>query len=225
MVNRNNCRDIIMKIILIGPPGGGKGTQSKILVEKFGIPQISTGDMLREHVKNKKDLGIKAKEHMNNGTLVPDELILNMMEKRFQKPDCNNGYILDGFPRTIPQAEGLEILLKKINHNLTHVIILEINDNVIVERMGGRRIHLPSGRIYHIKYNPPVNENKDDITNEELSIRDDDKEKTVRDRLKIYHDLTSPLIDYYGNKNIINKIDGSLKINEVSQKIIELLGK
>ena len=162
---------------------------------------------------------------MNNGTLVPDELILNMMEKRFQKPDCNNGYILDGFPRTIPQAEGLEILLKKINHNLTHVIILEINDNVIVERMGGRRIHLPSGRIYHIKYNPPVNENKDDITNEELSIRDDDKEKTVRDRLKIYHDLTSPLIDYYCNKNIINKIDGSLKINEVSQKIIELLGK
>ena len=214
-----------MKIILIGPPGGGKGTQSKILVEKFGIPQISTGDMLREHVRNKTDLGIKAKEHMNNGTLVPDELILNMMEKRFQKPDCNNGYILDGFPRTIPQAEGLEILLKKINHNLTHVIILEINDNVIVERMGGRRIHLPSGRIYHIKYNPPVNENKDDITNEELSIRDDDKENTVRDRLKIYHDLTSPLIDYYCNKNIINKIDGSLKINEVSQKIIELLGK
>jgi len=214
-----------MKIILIGPPGGGKGTQSKILVEKFGIPQISTGDMLREHVRNKTDLGIKAKEHMNNGTLVPDELILNMMEKRFQKPDCNNGYILDGFPRTIPQAEGLEILLKKINHNLTHVIILEINDNVIVERMGGRRIHLPSGRIYHIKYNPPVNDNKDDITNEELSIRDDDKEKTVRDRLKIYHDLTSPLIDYYCNKNIINKIDGSLKINEVSQKIIELLGK
>ena len=225
MVNRNNCRNIIMKIILIGPPGGGKGTQSKILVEKFGIPQISTGDILREHVKNKTDLGIKAKEHMNNGTLVPDELILNMMEKRFQKPDCNNGYILDGFPRTIPQAEGLEILLKKINHNLTHVIILEINDNVIVERMGGRRIHLPSGRIYHIKYNPPVNDNKDDITNEELSIRDDDKEKTVRDRLKIYHDLTSPLIDYYCNKNIINKIDGSLKINEVSQKIIELLGK
>ncbi len=214
-----------MKIILIGPPGGGKGTQSKFLVEKFGIPQISTGDMLREHVKNKTDLGIKAKEHMNNGTLVPDELILNMMEKRFQKPDCNNGYILDGFPRTIPQAEGLEILLKKINHNLTHVIILEINDNVIVERMGGRRIHLPSGRIYHIKYNPPVNHNKDDITNEELSIRDDDKEHTVRDRLKIYHDLTSPLIDYYDNKNIINKIDGSLKINEVSKKIIEVLRK
>jgi len=214
-----------MKIILIGPPGGGKGTQSKFLVEKFGIPQISTGDMLREHVKNKTNLGIKAKEHMNNGTLVPDELILNMMEKRFQKPDCNNGYILDGFPRTIPQAEGLEILLKKINHNLTHVIILEINDNVIVERMGGRRIHLPSGRIYHIKYNPPVNHNKDDITNEELSIRDDDKEHTVRDRLKIYHDLTSPLIDYYDNKNIINKIDGSLKINEVSKKIIEVLRK
>lgn len=212
-----------MKIILIGPPGGGKGTQAKLLVEEFNIPQISTGDMLREHVKNKTNLGIAAKEYMDTGQLVPDQLILDMMETRFQKSDCKNGYILDGFPRTIPQAEGLENSLKKIGHRLTNIIVLEIEDDVIVDRMGGRRIHLPSGRIYHIKYNPPINNNKDDITNEELSIRNDDKEKTVRDRLKIYHDLTSPLINYYTSKNIVSKIDGSLKIDEVNNKIINIL--
>ena len=212
-----------MKIILIGPPGGGKGTQAKLLVEEFNIPQISTGDMLREHVKNKTNLGIAAKEYMDTGQLVPDQLILDMMETRFQKPDCKNGYILDGFPRTIPQAEGLESSLKKIGHRLTNIIVLEIEDDIIVDRMGGRRIHLPSGRIYHIKYNPPINNNKDDITNEELSIRNDDKEKTVRDRLKVYHNLTSPLINYYTSKNIVSKIDGSLKIDEVNNKIINIL--
>ena len=212
-----------MKIILIGPPGGGKGTQAKILVDKFNIPQISTGDMLREHVKNNTTLGKKAKEFMTNGTLVPDELILNMMEKRFENKDCENGYILDGFPRTIPQAEGLEKLLNKINHKLTNVIVLEINDDIIVERMGGRRIHLASGRIYHVKYNPPKEYNKDDITNETLSIRDDDKEETVRDRLNIYHKSTSPLIEYYNEKNIVSKINGSKSIEEVSSKIIKIL--
>ena len=212
-----------MKIILIGPPGGGKGTQAKLLVEKFKIPQISTGDMLREHVKNETDLGIAAKGYMNSGQLVPDQLILDMMETRFQKSDCKNGYILDGFPRTIPQAEGLDKSLKKIGHQLTNIIVLEIEDDIIVDRMGGRRIHVSSGRIYHIKYNPPINDNKDDITNEELSIRDDDKEKTVRDRLKVYHDLTSPLINYYSNKDIVSTIDGSLKIDEVNNKIINIL--
>ena len=212
-----------MKIILIGPPGGGKGTQAKLLVEEFNIPQISTGDMLREHVKNETDLGIAAKGYMNSGQLVPDQLILDMMETRFQKSDCKNGYILDGFPRTIPQAEGLDKSLKKIGHQLTNIIVLEIEDDIIVDRMGGRRIHVSSGRIYHIKYNPPINDNKDDITNEELSIRDDDKEKTVRDRLKVYHDLTSPLINYYSNKNIVSTINGSLKIDEVNNKIINIL--
>ena len=225
MANSNNCRhpSLKMKIILIGPPGGGKGTQAKLLVEKFNIPQISTGDMLREHVKNKTTLGLQAKEYMDSGALVPDELILNMMETRFKNSDCSNGYILDGFPRTIPQAKGLENSLKKIRHQLTHIIALEINDDIIVERMGGRRIHLNSGRIYHIKYNPPINNNKDDITNEELSIRDDDKEKTVRDRLKVYHELTSPLIQYYHNKNIVTTIDGSLGIDEVNNKIVSIL--
>jgi adenylate kinase len=212
-----------MKIILIGPPGGGKGTQAKLLVKKFNIPQISTGDMLREHVKNETDLGIAAKGYMDSGQLVPDQLILNMMETRFQKSDCENGYILDGFPRTIPQAEGLDKSLKKIGHQLTNIIVLDIKDDIIVDRMGGRRIHVSSGRIYHIKYNPPINHNKDDITNEELSIRDDDKEKTVRDRLKVYHDLTSPLINYYNTKDIVSTIDGSLKIDEVNNKIINIL--
>ena len=212
-----------MKIILIGPPGGGKGTQAKLLVEKFNIPQISTGDMLREHVKNKTTLGLQAKEYMDSGALVPDELILNMMETRFKNSDCKNGYILDGFPRTIPQAEGLENSLRKIGHRLTHIIVLKIKDDIIVERMGGRRIHLASGRIYHIEHNPPINNNKDDITNEKLSIRHDDKEKTVRDRLKVYHELTSPLIQYYNNKNIVATIDGSLGIDEVNNKIVDIL--
>ena len=225
MVNSNNRRHtyLKMRIILIGPPGGGKGTQAKLLVEKFNIPQISTGDMLREHVKDKTNLGLQAKTYMDSGTLVPDQLILNMMETRFQNLDCDNGYILDGFPRTIPQAEGLKNLLKKIGHQLTNVIVLEIQDDIIVERMGGRRIHLKSGRIYHIKYNPPINDNKDDVTNEKLSIRGDDKEKTVRDRLKVYHELTSPLIQYYNNKNIVTTIDGSLGIDEVNNKIVNIL--
>ena len=168
-----------MKVLLIGPPGGGKGTQAKLIVENYNIPQISTGDMLRDHVKNKTDLGIKAKEYMDSGQLVPDNLILDMMKNRLIKEDCSNGYILDGFPRTIPQAKGLDNVLQKLNHKLDSVIVLEVNDNIIVNRMGGRRIHTPSGRIYHVVYNPPINKNKDDITNEELSIRDDDKEKTV----------------------------------------------
>jgi len=212
-----------MKIILIGPPGGGKGTQAKLIVEKLNIPQISTGDMLREHVKNQTALGLKAKEHMEKGSLVPDNLILDMMGNRLEKSDCNSGYILDGFPRTIPQAEGLDNVLSNLNHQIDKVIVLEVNDNIIVDRMGGRRVHLPSGRIYHIKYNPPINENKDDQTNEELSIREDDKEETVRERLSIYHQTTSPLIEYYKNKDLASYIDGTLQINEINNQIIDIL--
>ena len=210
-----------MRLIFIGPPGGGKGTQAKLLVVKLNIPQISTGDMLREHVKNQTELGIKAKKYMDSGQLVPDHLILDMMGKRFQDPDCTRGYILDGFPRTIPQAEGLDNLIEQLNQKLDRVIILEVNDEIIVDRMSGRRIHLSSGRIYHIKYNPPINDNRDDVTNEELSIRKDDEEETVRDRLQVYHNLTSPLIDYY--KDIISIVNGSKKIEDVHKKLIKLL--
>tara|TARA_Y100001960_G_C14634545_1_gene807547 strand:+ start:70 stop:705 length:636 start_codon:yes stop_codon:yes gene_type:complete len=210
-----------MKILLLGPPGGGKGTQSKFLMSKFNIPQISTGDMLRAHVKNDTILGKKAKEFMNKGELVTDSLILDMMEVRFQEKDCENGFILDGFPRTIKQAEGLDELFQKTNQKLDYVIVIDVEDDEIVSRMGGRRMHPESGRVYHIKYNPPKNEGKDDVTNEPLIIRDDDKEETVRNRLLVYHNQTKPLINYY-KENLIN-INGSQPIDKVKNSIIEKL--
>tara|TARA_B100001287_G_scaffold160859_1_gene135249 strand:- start:844 stop:1479 length:636 start_codon:yes stop_codon:yes gene_type:complete len=210
-----------MRILLLGPPGGGKGTQSKFLMEQFNIPQISTGDMLREHVKKNTVLGKKAKEFMDKGELVTDSLILDMMEIRFKDSDCKNGFILDGFPRTIIQAQGLEKLFNKTNQKLDHVIVINVNDDDIVERMGGRRVHLQSGRTYHVIYNPPKNENLDDKTNEPLITRDDDKEKTVRNRLSVYHKQTKPLIEFYSD-NVIN-IDGSKKIQTVKHNILNEL--
>ena len=212
-----------MKILLIGPPGGGKGTQAKVLIEKYKIPQISTGDMLREHVKKLTPLGQKAKNYMENGELVPDSLILDMMELRLNDKDCINGYILDGFPRTIPQAEGLDSLLEKLNHSLDNVIIIDVPDDKIVQRMSGRRVHLDSGRVYHIIFNPPKKENIDDVTGEKLSIRKDDEESTVRKRLDVYHNTTKPLIKFYDKKNILNSINGDDKIENVSKEIAKIL--
>tara|TARA_B000000475_G_scaffold87179_1_gene70611 strand:+ start:208 stop:843 length:636 start_codon:yes stop_codon:yes gene_type:complete len=210
-----------MKILLLGPPGGGKGTQSKFLMDKFNIPQISTGDMLREHIKNNTEIGKKVKESLDNGILVADSLILDMMEIRFKDKDCENGFILDGFPRTIVQAEGLNKLFQKTKQKLDHVIVINVKDDVIVDRMGGRRVHLESGRTYHTKYNPPKNKGLDDITNEPLIIRDDDKEDTVRNRLLVYHNQTKPLIDYY-NQSIIN-VNGSQPIEEVKKVILDYI--
>ena len=210
-----------MRILLLGPPGGGKGTQSKFLMEEYNIPQISTGDMLREHVKMKTNLGIKAKEFMDKGELVTDALILEMMEIRFKDQDCKNGFILDGFPRTIIQAKGLEKLFDKTNQKLDYVIVINVNDNDIVNRMGGRRVHLQSGRTYHVIYNPPKNNNLDDITNEPLIIRDDDKEETVRNRLNVYHKQTKPLIEFY--KSSVIDIDGSKEIQTVKNNILNKL--
>ncbi len=212
-----------MKILLLGPPGGGKGTQAKYLINRLNIPQISTGDMLREHVNNKTDLGLKAKEYMSAGALVPDEVILGMMKGRLVDKDCNNGYILDGFPRTIPQAEGLDLLLEELDQKIDLIIVIKVKDDNIVERMGGRRVHPSSGRIYHIKYNPPKNEGKDDQTGEELIIRDDDQENTVRKRLEIYHKETSPLIEYYKSRSRVCHIDGEQSIDQVSQSIDKIL--
>tara|TARA_B100000676_G_scaffold307441_1_gene365911 strand:+ start:39 stop:674 length:636 start_codon:yes stop_codon:yes gene_type:complete len=210
-----------MRILLLGPPGGGKGTQSKFLMEKFNIPQISTGDMLREHVKNNTQLGIKAKEFMNKGELVTDVLILEMMEIRFKDKDCQSGFILDGFPRTLIQAKGLEELFKRTNQKLDHVIVINVNDDDIVKRMGGRRVHPESGRTYHIIYNPPKNNNLDDKTNEPLIIREDDREETVRNRLTIYHNQTKPLIEFY--KSSVINIDGSEEIQTVKHNILNEL--
>jgi len=212
-----------MKILLLGPPGGGKGTQAKFLIEKLNIPQISTGDMLREHVNKQTSLGIKAKEYMTSGALVPDEVILGMMQERLSNEDCKKGYILDGFPRTIPQALGLDELLDKLNQELDAVIVIDVSDDNIVNRMGGRRVHMPSGRVYHIKYNPPKIEGKDDETQEDLIIREDDREETVRKRLEIYHNETSPLINHYKHKNIVSRINGELNISDVSQEIEKII--
>ena len=212
-----------MKILLIGPPGGGKGTQAKKLMSKFDIPQISTGDMLREHVKKMTSLGIKAKEFMDNGELVTDSIILDMMKERLVQSDCTNGYILDGFPRTIPQAEGLDILLEQLNSPLNKAVVIDVDDNSIVERMGGRRVHPSSGRVYHIKFNPPKDKDKDDTTGEPLIIRQDDKKETVLKRLEIYHEITSPLIKYYTKKNILITINGVNSIDGVYNDILENL--
>jgi len=212
-----------MRILLIGPPGGGKGTQAKFIVNKLNIPQISTGDMLRENVKNATSLGIEAKNYMEKGELVPDQVILNMMESRFQNDDCKSGYILDGFPRTIPQAEGLSSLLSTINQKLDIAILLKLDDDIIVKRMSGRRVHPDSGRVYHIEYNPPKIENKDDLTGEDLIIRPDDQESTVRNRLKVYQKQTYPLIEYYNKFNILNSIDANGSIKEINNKIKEAI--
>jgi len=211
-----------MKILLLGPPGGGKGTQASFLIETFGIPQISTGDMLRAHVRDKTDLGNKAKQYMDSGSLVPDEVILGMMSERLKEDDCKNGYILDGFPRTMPQAEGLDLLLSKLNQNLDSVIVIKVDDDIIVERMSGRRVHPSSGRVYHVKYNPPKIENKDNETGDDLIIRIDDQEDTVRKRLGIYHIDTSPLINYYNKKGIVHSIDGASDITEVRNSINQI---
>ena len=213
-----------MKILLLGPPGGGKGTQAKFLINKYNIPQISTGDMLREHLKKETNLGLEAKKFMNAGELVPDEVIINMMKERLINKDCINGYILDGFPRTLSQAEGLDLLLNNLNQNLDFVIVINVDDQIIIDRMGGRRVHPSSGSTYHTAFNPPKIENKDDITGEDLIIRPDDQSKTVKKRLEIYHNQTKPLINYYSNtKNLVQNINGESPIDSVRDSIFSLI--
>ena len=212
-----------MNIILIGPPGAGKGTQAKFIVTNFNIPQISTGDMLRENVKNNTNLGIEAKKFMDSGELVPDSVILNMMKDRIVNNDCKNGFILDGFPRTTTQAQSLTKLLDQMDMRIDYVLVLEVDDDIIVDRMGGRRVHPGSGRVYHIKYNPPKEEGVDDFTNEKIIIREDDKEDTVRKRLEIYRKETEPIIEYYNNQKNVHTINGESSIDEIKQKIKELL--
>ena len=212
-----------MKILLIGPPGGGKGTQANLLSELYSIPQISTGDMLRENVANKSTLGIKAKEYMYRGDLVPDELILHMMKQKLNENETSSGYILDGFPRTLPQAYGLDNVLLELGQQLNKVIMINVNDDTIVKRMSGRRVHLQSGRVYHVQYNPPTIENIDDITGEKLIVRDDDKEDTVRNRIEVYQKQTKPIINHYLDKGIVKIIDGNDSIDNVKNNIIKCL--
>ena len=182
-----------MRLILLGPPGAGKGTQANFIKEKFGIPQISTGDMLRAAVKAGTPLGLEAKKVMDAGGLVSDDIIIGLVKDRLQQDDCKSGYMFDGFPRTIPQA----VAMKDAGVAIDFVLEIDVPDAEIVERMSGRRAHLASGRTYHVKYNPPKVEGKDDVTGEDLVQRDDDKEETVKKRLDVYHSQTKPLVEYY----------------------------
>ena len=213
-----------MRIILLGAPGAGKGTQAQFLMAKFGIPQISTGDMLRAAIKAGTELGKKAKEVMDAGQLVSDELIIGLVKERIAQDDCKAGFLLDGFPRTIPQADAM----KENGVSVDHVVEFDVPDEVIVERMAGRRVHAGSGRVYHLVYNPPKVEGKDDETGDDLSVRPDDEEATVRKRLGIYHEQTKPLVEYYQAEAgrgacAYLTIDGTQPVEQVSSLLNEKL--
>ena len=214
-----------MKIIMLGAPGAGKGTQAKMIAEKFGIPHISTGDIFRANIKNGTELGAKAKEYMDKGLLVPDELVVDLIMDRFKADDCKNGYILDGFPRTIPQAEALDKALSANGESVDYAIDVEVPDENIVNRMSGRRACVGCGATYHIKYNPTKVEGKCDACGEVLILRDDDKPETVLNRLNVYHEQTQPLIDYYNEKGILKEVDGTVDMNEVFNAIVSILGE
>jgi len=211
-----------MRLILLGSPGAGKGTQAKFITEKFNIPQISTGDILRAAVKAESPLGLKVKKIMEEGSLVSDDIMIELVKERFAEPDCQNGFLLDGYPRTIPQAESLAAN----NINLDSVIEINVTDDEVIKRLSGRRVHLASGRVYHIDFNPPKVAGVDDVTGEALTHRDDDKEDTIKKRLQIYHDQTQPLVSFY--KNLENgpkyfKVDGAKHVDEVTKDIVRAL--
>ncbi len=212
-----------MRIILLGSPGSGKGTQAQFITEKFAIPQISTGDMLRAAVRAGTPLGIEAKKVMDAGGLVSDEIILGLIKERIAQDDCSNGFLLDGFPRTIAQAEGLA----KMGVELDHVIEIAVDDEEIIKRMSGRRVHMASGRTYHVVFNPPKQEGLDDATGEPLIQRDDDKEETVRKRLSVYHEQTKPLVGFYsapGQNAKFASIAGVGSVSDITTKLLAILG-
>ena len=214
-----------MRVILLGAPGAGKGTQAKFITEKFGIPQISTGDMLRAAVKAGTELGLIAKSVMDSGGLVSDDLIINLVKERISQQDCKNGFLFDGFPRTIPQAEALV----KAGVELDHVLEIAVEDEEIVQRIAGRRVHEASGRVYHVVYNPPKVEGKDDVTGEALVQRKDDTEETVRHRLSVYHSQTKPLVDFYQKlaaaqgKPKYSHVEGVGSVQDITAKVLAAL--
>jgi adenylate kinase len=217
-----------MKIILLGAPGAGKGTQANVIKEKFGIPQISTGDMLRAAVKAGTPLGIEAKKVMDSGGLVSDDIIINLVKERLKEADCLKGYLFDGFPRTIPQAEAM----KAAGVGLDWVVDIQVSDDDIIERMSGRRVHVASGRTYHVRFNPPKAEGHDDLTGEPLIQRDDDKEETVKKRLEVYHQQTKPLVDFYSNWSStgdtaapkLASISGVGSVEEITARLFAAIG-
>ena len=216
---------MIMKIIMLGAPGAGKGTQAKKIAEKYSIPHISTGDIFRANIKNGTELGMKAKTYMDQGLLVPDELVVDLVVDRLGQDDCANGCVLDGFPRTIPQAEALDAALTKVGQAVDYAINVEVPDENIVNRMSGRRACVNCGATYHIVYAPTKVENVCDTCQGELILRDDDKPETVQKRLNAYCEQTQPLIDYYTKKNILVEVDGTVDIDDVFAAIVKVLGE
>lgn len=213
-----------MKIIMLGAPGAGKGTQAKKIAEKYQIPHISTGDIFRANIKGGTELGMKAKSYMDQGGLVPDDVTIGMLLDRIKEADCANGYVLDGFPRTIPQAESLTKALNEMGESMDYAIDVDVPDENIINRMAGRRACLACGATYHIVYNPPKQEGVCDVCGEKLVLRDDDKPETVQKRLGVYHEQTQPLIEYYGKAGILVTVDGTKDLNEVFKDIVTVLG-
>ena len=214
-----------MKIIMLGAPGAGKGTQAKKIAEKYSIPHISTGDIFRANIKNGTELGKKAKTYMDQGLLVPDELVVDLVVDRVNQDDCVNGYVLDGFPRTIPQAEALDKALSEMGQKVDYAINVEVPDENIVNRMSGRRACVDCGATYHIVYAPTKVENVCDKCGGSLILRDDDKPETVLKRLGVYHEKTQPLIDYYTQSGILKEVDGTIDIDDVFAAIVNILGE
>ncbi|MGN1266690.1 MAG: adenylate kinase [Dorea sp.] len=214
-----------MKVIMLGAPGAGKGTQAKKIAAKYNIPHISTGDIFRVNIKNDTELGKKAKTYMDQGLLVPDELVVDLVVDRVNQEDCANGYVLDGFPRTIPQAEALDKALTAQGQKVDYAINVDVPDENIVKRMGGRRACIKCGATYHIEFAPPKTENTCDACGNNLVLRYDDTPETVTKRLGVYHEQTKPLIDYYTNAGILKTIDGTMDIEAVFSAIVDILGE
>ena len=213
-----------MRIIMLGAPGAGKGTQAKKIAEKYNVPHISTGDIFRANIKNGTDLGVKAKSYMDQGLLVPDELVVDLVADRIQQDDAKAGYVLDGFPRTIPQAESLDAALAKMGQKIDYAIDVEVPDENIINRMSGRRACVKCGATYHLQYAKPKAEGVCDVCGEQLILRDDDKPETVQKRLGVYHQQTQPLIDYYENQNALKEVDGTKDMEDVFADIVAILG-
>ena len=214
-----------MKIIMLGAPGAGKGTQAKKIAAKYGIPHISTGDIFRANIKEGTELGKKAKTYMDQGLLVPDELVVDLVVDRLSQADCKKGYVLDGFPRTIPQAESLDAALAKIGEKMEYAIDVDVPDENIINRMGGRRACVGCGATYHVEFNPAKVEGICDVCGEKLILRDDDKPETVQKRLRVYHEQTQPLIDYYTKAGILKEVDGTVDMEDVFCNIVQILGE
>jgi adenylate kinase len=214
-----------MDLILLGPPGSGKGTQAKKMVDRYHLPQISTGDILRQALKEKTPLGLEAKQYMDQGRLVPDEVVVGIVRDRLKAPDCRGGFILDGFPRTVPQAEALGTTLQAMHRDIDHVISIEVANAELLKRLGGRRTCRNCGAMYHLLFDPPKKEGVCDTCGGELYQRADDQEKTIRERLQVYDKQTAPLIQYYRGKGLLRAIDGIGEVEEIFQRIVAAIGK